>query len=369
MDYLVRKIGERQSMYANIPAAQEVREKMLRSLIINDVEDEPHIFRIELINTLFCNAKCSHCSNHQLSEAHKKINGDTVSRVLQEAGAHGTPSITFIGGETLTDSNIFDYLGLFTQANLGVSVMTNTISLNRETLDRLKEIGISGVGTTIYDTIPERHDAVLRVPGTLDKMLELLDYAKSIGLGFSLQTIFSRESMRSGATERIRQLCRERGLTLKFNLMMPVGGSAREEEMLTPDEIADYKHMLQSDPGTSSHCVFGGEMERCPMGRTYIGITPNGDLIPCYFIPVSLGNIRDTTFAEYLEYAASFPIFQKFGLPGGYCLVEESKRFFREILEPLYRDHAVLPVDLRNDPEMEQRLRDFEPELAGSPMP
>ncbi len=197
-------------------------------------------------------------------------------------------------------------------------------------------------------------------------MIELSDYAKSIGLDYSLQTILYRESMRSGATERIRQMCKERGLTLEFNLMMPVGGSARNEQMLTPDEIAAYKHMLHSDPGTSPHCVFGGEMECGPMGRTYIGITPNENPIPCYFISVSLGNIREMTFSEFLAYAANVPILQKSGLPGGHCLVAESKRLFRETLEPPYRGQAVLPVDLPNDPVMEQRLRYFEAELAGN---
>ena len=93
------------------------------------------------------------------------------------------------------------------------------------------------------------------------------------------------------------------------------------------------------------------------MGRTFVGITPRGDMMPCYFMPISFGNIKETSFQEYLDYADSFPLFKKDGVPVGYCVVAESKRFFKEIIGPLYSSGIELPVDVRKNKELEKKLQ------------
>ena len=359
IDYLARKIEERRGRYTASKSGQEIQRKMLRSLLINDVLEKPHIFRIELINTLNCNARCKHCSNYKLSECDKIIKKETVLKVLEQAKKHQTPSINILGGESLVDKNLFEYLSLFIEANIGVTLQSNTILLNRDILTRLKEMGVSGVGTTIYDIIPEKHDEIIGVPGTLKKMLEIIDVSKEIDMPFSIQTIYSKESLKSGATKRIIDFCKEKNKPLKFNPIMPVGWSAKEEIMLSEKEIEEFNKLILSDNDFSTHCIFNKHKERCPMGRTFVGITPKGDMMPCYFMPFYFGNINETTFDKYLEYSQSFPIFRKNGLSEGYCIVAESKKFFKEILEPLYSGDYELPIDIRKNKEFEEKLRNF----------
>ena len=359
VDYLVRKIEERRGRYTVSKSGEIIQRKMLRSLLVNDVLDKPHIFRIELINTLNCNAKCAHCSNYKLGEDEKVTTKETVLKILEEAKKHQTPSINFLGGEALVDKNIFEYLSWFIEADIGVTLQSNAIRLNRDVLIRLKEMGVSGVGTTIYDTLPENHDKILRVPGTLKKIFEAIEISEEIGLPFNLQTIYSREGVKSGAIKRIMDFCKEKGKSLKLNIIMPVGGSADEKIMLSGEELEEFKKMVLSDSCLSTHCIFNKHKEVCPMGRTFVGITPKGDMMPCYFMPFIFGNIHDTTFDEYLEYAQSFPIFRKEVLPKGYCIVAESKKFFREILDPLYSGDYKLPIDIRENKDFEEKLRSF----------
>src|SRR5262249_39509772 len=42
----------------------------------------------------------------------------------------------------------------------------------------------------------------------------------------------------------------------------------------------------------------------CPAGKYYCRITPEGDVTPCPYMPVTAGNLRQTSFAEVWERAA-----------------------------------------------------------------
>jgi MoaA/NifB/PqqE/SkfB family radical SAM enzyme len=335
-----------------------IRAKMRRSLIKNELFGKPHIFRIELINTLSCNAKCAFCSNHQLENCSGVASKELVGKVLDEAIKHGTPSINFLGGESLVDANIYDYIRQFHDNDMVVGITTNGILLDEDTILKLKGAGLFGASVTVHDG-DESHDRVVGVPGAFATIDAAIDISKRHGFFLSLQTVFSTDSIRSGATRRIIDFARRKNVSLKINPIMPVGGGADESTLLSDEQIHEFKKIPMGDARFSTHCIFNKKPERCPMGRTFVAITPSGEMMPCYFIPVSLGNIHDTGFQDYLDYARTFPIFQKHGLAEGYCVVAESHRFFKSILEKIYHGNLSLPVKVRENREIEMLLRDY----------
>ena len=44
----------------------------------------------------------------------------------------------------------------------------------------------------------------------------------------------------------------------------------------------------------------------CLAGTNYARVTPNGDLTPCPYMPLSAGNIRDTSFVDLWEKSEHF---------------------------------------------------------------
>ena len=359
LSYIYRKIKERRKLYTSTPRAKLIRKKMNLALIKNDILNRPHIFRIELVNTLNCNAKCLHCSNHKLCSDSNNISPKIVERILIEAKKNKTPSITFLGGEALLDKNITGYLKLFVEADMGVTLSTNALLVSEKLLTELKNIGVAGLGTTIYDAFPEKHDEVVGVKGAFKKINKAIALCKELNISFSLATVYTKEIAKNGALDRLMEFAFNNNKSLKINLVAPVGGSANEDSMLTKDEINNIKNKILSDSRLSTHCIFNKANERCPMGRTYVGILPGGEMLPCYFMPFYLGNIKDTSFGEYLSYAKSFSIFRKDGLPKGFCLVAESKKFFREIIEPIFKSGVELPINLKKDKALEQKIRNF----------
>lgn len=358
LSFLKHKIKERKKIYENVTSLA-VKEKLRSSLYLNEALDQPHIYRIEIINTLKCNAACQFCSNERLSEDCLTMSDTIIGRVLQQAVIHRTPTINFLGGEAMVDPRFFSLLELFAQAEMHIGIGTNGILLTTQHLHELKRLGVMAFSITIHDAVAEKHDRTVGVPGAFVRIETALREAHGMGFRVGLQTICSPESIASGAFQRILTFAHEKKVPLKINPMMPVGKAARAECLLSAEQTRDLKRLVMSDPLLSTHCIHHCRMERCPMGRTFVGITPAGDMLPCYFMPLSLGNILETGFDDYLSYAQSFPIFQKMGLAEGCCIVAESPKFFYEILKPLYEGEPSLPLDLRKNPAWEQKIRSF----------
>lgn len=359
---LVNKVRERLWRYKGTP--WRIRNKMMVSSFRNNVLKSPHVFRIELINTLKCNAKCWFCSNHKLSEEVSVMPEATVRKIFDRAQDDGTPSIVFLGGESLVDRNFDRHLELFSTANMHIGIQSNGTLLTRERLERFKKLGVSVIAVTLHDADPEKHDAVYEVNGAFHVFDEAVTICKEIGIEMRAKAIYSKQSIRDGSLERIIEYAKRRDLKLNVNPFMPVGGGVKEEELLADAEIDRLVELLLSDNRFSFHSVSARQKARCPAGRTYVGITPRGEMLPCYFMPFSLGNVADTSFAQYMDRCQEYPIFQHDALPAGYCVVAQSREFFRDFLKPLYDSGVYLPVDLSKDHELAARLKAFRPDPA-----
>lgn len=358
ISYLKRKLLERSALCGSLPNANIIREKFIEATLLNDVFDTPHIIRIELINTLSCNAACHFCSNHKLSRE-TDMQEDVIDKLCEQIALNKTPSINVLGGEATTAPNFMPILRRLKELDVMSGFPCNGINHDQLDYEELKKNNILGVGSTLFDSIPENHDRIVGVEGAFNNVMEMRKKLLAHGLSFSVCTVVTRDMLENGALQRLIDFSKEIKCSLKINFVIPVGGAATEESMLTSDEIAEIKEQILQDHSLGTHCIFSGEKERCAMGRTFVGIMPTGEMIPCYFLPISLGNVLDTTFKEYLDYARQFPIFTRDGIPEGVCLLAESKRFFNEILKPLYSSDKKLPVDLRTDKELEKKLKEF----------
>lgn len=358
--FIVHKVLERRRLYRSV-ADKAVRRKMAWSLFSNEVLNRPHVFRVEFMNTLDCNARCGFCSNHKMERASATAAPAVIDAVFRRCIEHGVPTINFLGGEALVDPGIAGLVRRFTEAGIAVGIGTNGTLLDRPRLEGLKAAGVVGFSITVHDADPARHDLQVGLPGAFESILVAIREARDLGIRIGLQTIYSPKMVASGAVGRIIDFARAHDLALKFNPIMPVGGAATEHIMLAPHQHAEMKALAYGDGRFSTHAIHAREPEICPMGRTFVAITPSGEMLPCYFMPLSFGNVRDTSFRDYLRYARGFPIFNR-EVAAGSCIVAESKRFFREVLAPLYQGgEANLPVNLRQHPEIEARLRQFRP--------
>ncbi len=104
----------------------------------------------------------------------------------------------------------------------------------------------------------------------------------------------------------------EREGLLRFLYSKLADGGRRVDTFSTAPQYAVVALKYASGPAIPTHFtsreaveMFRGRTRSltefiggCGAGRLYCGVEPNGDIVPCVFMPIKLGNIREKSFTE-----------------------------------------------------------------------
>lgn len=316
---------------------------------------KPMIRSVEIMHTLHCNCRCAFCSNEKLSEETPVMPKEDVLGVIDKLAKHGVTAIIFLGGESMTDPHFIDYVRYSRKKNIVPLLQTNGTLLTKERIRDLAEAGLFSVTITIHDTVPEKHDAVVNRPGSLEIILNAVPLLQRYNIKVVFKTLYSKESVSSGAFWRILQLAKEEGILLNVNPMMPVGRGIDEENLLTEEDRHHYLQVTLSESVITTHTKTEYD-HQCPAGHLYLGILPDGEILPCYFLPLSVGNIRDTDIATAQRRAADLGIFRK-GVDS--CIVAMNEAFYWEVIREIYSGRYRLPIPVHQNTEVRTLITGF----------
>lgn len=310
---------------------------------------------VEIIHTLNCNCRCDFCSNDKLSEQISLMKKEDVFRTIDKLAAHGVVSIIFLGGESLTDPNLIDYIKHTKAKNIVPRLQTNGTMLTEEKISELSNAGLYDVTITMHDTIPENHNNTFHLEGAFDIAAKALPILKRLGIKIYLKAIYSRETVASGALDRILSMAKEKGLKLNVNPFMPVGKGVKDENLLSPEEKESYTTLMLSEDTITTHTKNKYD-NQCPAGHLYLGILPDGEVLPCYFLPISVGNIKDIDIKTAQQKAAEMKIFKK---GNNSCIVAMDKKFYDIVIKEIYSGKYVLPIQIDKHPEIKELLKRY----------
>lgn len=329
--------------------------KLGRCYLRNKVLHWNTISSIEMISTLKCNPRSAFCSNFTLAPENTTMSREVAFSALEQVVRLKIPSVIFLDAEGRLDENIPDYLAFCRRHGIMAMYGTDGTGLTAENVARLKEGGVSGVCITVHDGVPEKHDAIVGAPGALETIIQGIGLLKKHGIKVSGKTIYSRESATSGAFRRALDLCWREEVTMSANPYLPVGRGIAAQDMLTPAELDRYYQICREAP-VSDH-VYNGWYSGCNAGQTYFCILTDGQMLPCYFLPISVGNVLTRGMDEAQKICRQIPLFAK---RHKICPVAGSTVLFEEIIRPLYADTSIkLPVDITQDSKLFEKLRAF----------
>ena len=85
----------------------------------------------------------------------------------------------------------------------------------------------------------------------------------------------------------------------------PVGKwDGKKEYLMTPLDSEHIKNLqlncpiLENGQRMISRDIFTGDQDHCPAGTEFMGLSADGQILPCNFLQFSLGNICDRTITE-----------------------------------------------------------------------
>lgn len=252
-----------------------------------------------------CNFRCRHC--YSRNDPSDEIDQPTMKRCIEHVTAAGVLSINFGGGEPLMRKDILDISRFAGECGLRVSMNSNGYLIDEETAAALKQSGIKKVGISIDSHDPDIHDAFRGVRGCHERARRALLYLQHEGIETSISTVICRINhsdvdalVHFASSSGVKQLnfhnfkCSGLGYVNRDRLDLTSGEwKAFYIMALKAREAADDLEVSLEDPIIAS---LDGDRKAAMVkgsicGKLSLNIKSNGDISPCGFIPVVIGNI------------------------------------------------------------------------------
>jgi len=146
-----------------------------------------------------CNFQCQHCSvkRFQGKKEGRFFTPDDVKELSRQADEMGLAHIVITGGEPL----IFPEFDAIVQAidpqKFYITSDTNGWLLDRKKARHLKSIGVDKIQLSLDSLSPAEHDEFRRKDKSHERALRAIDAAQEAGLNIIIQTVVSKERVRS----------------------------------------------------------------------------------------------------------------------------------------------------------------------------
>ncbi|MDB4349600.1 SPASM domain-containing protein, partial [Omnitrophica bacterium] len=193
--------------------------------------------------------------------------------------------------------------------------------------------------------IPEdmkEYDVIRGLPGSYKKSFAAAQKAKEYGFRVIMSAVVSHQNIHSGYIEKLLEISREMGVIFIFGLAVPAGEwSGNKDIILTEEDRGRVRELLLKYKHARTDFESNFISRGCGAVNEKLYITLYGDVIPCPFVQIKLGNIFITPLSEIRERALDYPIFK--GYPER-CLAADHYDFIENCLASTF-DASVLPVD------------------------
>lgn len=284
-----------------------------------------------------CNFKCKHCFTN--SPANRNVDSALsiadYARVADESDALGIFEVDIQGGEPLLHPNLLDIIKAIDPARFNLFITTNGFFLDKEKAVLLAEAGITKITVSLDGFDAKSNDEFRGVPGAYARALDALKNVRDAGMQPVINFTAGSYNTRSPDMEEMCRFAQQNHYRLAINCATPSGSwQGNFDVMPTP---ADTKHLVSLrkkypnvmvrdlwnvfDPRQQGICG-------CP-AVNILYVNPVGDVLPCPYIHIKIGNLLRQSVKEILESGFRVRYFRDYN---DRCLAGENQDFVRRYL-------------------------------------
>lgn len=283
-----------------------------------------------------CNLKCSHCYINAASEEYKdELTTEESKRLIDQISEVSRPMLILSGGEPLLRKDIFELIQYGTQKGLKMGLGSNGGLIDSIVAKKLKEAGIKTVSISLDSSIPERHDEFRGVKGSWQKAVNAIKVLRENDVLVQVNTTLTQQNY--DEIDDIMSLAEKIGVE-NFHLffLVPTGRGAKiaditpvmYENMIKNTFAKTARHRLNVRPSCAPQFMriakdMNLDMRQwirgCIAGLYYCRVYPNGEITPCPYLPVKLGNIREKSFKDIWFNSDIFKNLRDFNTLKGKC--------------------------------------------------
>ena len=307
---------------------------------------QPRLRAVEFAINYDCQCHCDHCSAAFLrKDGVEPLTTDEIRDVAEQSWRLGTMNLNFTGGEALMHPGLGEMIRAAHPRSAVVSVATNGIRLDRAMARSLRRWGARIVTMSVDSSDPETHDRFRHFPGCFQKVMDATRYCRQEGIEVFWCTVMTHENASDGDLMRLVRMAADRRIMLTVNKPCPVGRWQDRAPGLTEGDRKLHAELMKLP-----HLRWEGHSnyrkEGCPAGIEKLYISPYGDVMPCPFIHIGYGNLREESLASIWKRMLASSSFNAIR-PG--CPISEDPAFGEKFLKPI-TDRGEHPLPARLHP-------------------
>lgn len=296
----------------------------LKSNTHGDVQDEYQSilknksipFNVVFELTYNCNERCIHCYNpgaaRNSSESNnRKTNELTTSdykKIIVELKELGVVRAVLTGGDPFMRKDIWELIEMLYENDFAIEIKTNGLGLLGNEL-RLSSFYPYEVSFSVYSGIPETHDRITSVKGSLIKTIKCIENLSKLAINVKLCCVIMNYNAKDYYTTK--KISEKYGYAIVYDLKLSnaydkdysITQNLQIKGEILEIILRDKCISLYVDEKTSTSGIIKKRKEDsvCAAGVNLIGINPEGDVLPCHTFPMVLGSLKTDTIQSILE--------------------------------------------------------------------
>lgn len=308
------------------------------------IKNKESVALIQLQYNYTCNFKCKHCAIEKFKQKKgRTLTVADVKRIADQADAMGLASICISGGEPLIFPDLKDIIDAIGPERFVISMDTNGWLLNEEKIKWLVDNGVDRIHLSM-DGLNSNHTAFRGVQGSWKKSVKALELCKKHGLGVIVNIVVTKSLIKSGELIRELDFISQFGQHASMIHAKPTGSFENYKDEILDSKDFEYVQSLTKKYNASTHLSPNCGYEfGCLCFKRHMSITAYGDVLPCPWIPITMGNIFDESLETIIKRGLAtkwFSYDNKYS-----CLSGNKDSFFYKNIMPQVEKSKDYPAD------------------------
>jgi MoaA/NifB/PqqE/SkfB family radical SAM enzyme len=265
------------------------------------------------INRSLCNFACAHCCEEPyMSRDLKKRTGmidprpqmglDDYRELSRQADEYGIFRFVLTGGEALLDKNLDKLIEAIDPLKHLVILDTNGWTFDIEKAKWFASLGGYKAQISLDSMIEAEHDSFRNKKGSYKRVMRSLQASKDAGLELLISTCIIKDRVFTQEFEDLCKFCKVEEIPLYVTLAKPVGSARDQDTWVCTKKDVDYLKQLESKYNIFTHMTPSyGQPGRCITVKGINTVNHDGEIIPCPYMDLSIGNVTKEPLSQILE--------------------------------------------------------------------
>lgn len=265
------------------------------------------------INRSLCNFHCAHCCEEPyMSRDLKKRVGSIDPRpqmglaeyreLSRQADEYGIFRFVLTGGEALLDKNLDKLIDALDPLKHLIILDTNGWTFDEEKAKWFAGLGGYKAQISLDSMIEAEHDTFRGKKGSYKRVMRSLDAAKKAGLELLISTCIVKDRVFSDEFIEMCNYCKVEDIPLYVTLAKPVGTAREQETWVCTKKDVDQLKFLEDRYNVFTHMSPSyGQPGRCITVKGINTVNHDGEIIPCPYMDLSIGNVTKDPLSVVLE--------------------------------------------------------------------